>query len=849
MANDKRYCEIGFSSAISDSGRLFLGAPGGYYFGGLIYSVNLSAVQASAPHNPTLLWTASQQQVTNDFTSSDYNDGYLGYSLAFGEFNDDSKSPECVVGVPNKSLTKGVVEIRTSKYYFHVLWTLPSEQVASYFGHTVAVADVNGDGKDDILVGAPLFMERHSDSKLYEVGRVYLYLQRKTPTAYSTPWQTLTGMDVYGRFGMAIAPLGDIDQDGYIDIAIGAPFAGQDGGGRVYIYRGQSEGLRGSPNQILNSPFSGPAGFGFAIRGASDIDANGYPDVLVGAFRASKVAVYRAQPVVIVKAQMIMPDALNPEEKIFTIQMCVEVSGKSIPQNIDLNAELQLDRMKQKFGRRVFLLQTTQSSQTFLLKLSGKKNQTCQNVTAYLRDEADFKDKLSPIVVSLNFSLASATSAGGEMQPVLYGQMMVQDQTRIILDCGEDNICIPDLRLSAHTNEGSLLIGAENVVLIQATAMNAGEGAYEAELVVELPFGAYFQTANSNTQKLICNARKENETRLVACEIGNPMESNTTIKVDLELSISQLEEASDTITFMLQLRSKNSHNPNSNVEQLRVPVKVAARMKLLGMSAPAAIVLPLVTGDYKNRSTKANDYGPRVEHVYQLQNAGPSTVSEVELLVDFPSNFREGFLLYITRVSTEGNITCSPTNETNPLKLEVQEPTTVPRSNKTSHLRRWRERRDVSPATLQEPLVVNCSSQDCAVIYCQVGTLEKGHGAMVTIHSVLWLQSFQEHPLEQFLIQSQARFSTSGMPYHIQPEILPRGSSLAKTLVEWVDPDAERDIPAWWIIAAVLVGLLLLALFIIILWKTGFFKRKRPPTEEEEQLTNDPGTQTTGKEQ
>lgn len=49
-------------------------------------------------------------------------------------------------------------------------------------------------------------------------------------------------------------------------------------------------------------------------------------------------------------------------------------------------------------------------------------------------------------------------------------------------------------------NEAFLLIGAENVVLIQITATNAGEGAYETELVVELPFGAYFQRANSSTQ-------------------------------------------------------------------------------------------------------------------------------------------------------------------------------------------------------------------------------------------------------------------------------------------------------------------------------------------------------------
>uniref|UniRef100_A0A8D0BJG4 Integrin subunit alpha 2b n=1 Tax=Salvator merianae TaxID=96440 RepID=A0A8D0BJG4_SALMN len=824
--NDQRYCEIGFSSAFSETGRLLLGAPGGYYFIGLIYSVNLSDIQVSAPHQRSLLWTASQQQETSDKDVS-YEDAYLGYSVAFGEFNDDPESPEYVVGVPNKSETKGVVEILTFGH-LRVLWSFSSEQVASYFGHTVAVADINGDGKDDILVGAPLFMERHSDRKLYEVGRVYLYLQRKTPTAYSTPSQTLTGTDVYGRFGMAIAPLGDIDQDGYADIAIGAPFAGKEGGGCVYIYRGHSGGLTLSPDQILENPFSGPAGFGFAIRGASDIDANGYPDVVVGAFRASKVAVYRSQPVLVIKAQLVLPDVLNPDNKTcavsevqvscFPIQMCVRVSGKRMPQVVGLSSELQLDRMKQKFGRRVFLLQNGQSSQIYPLEVSGKKSQFCWNVTAYLRDEADFKDKLSPIIVSLNFSLAP-DSENVTLRPVLYGQVTIQEQTRIILDCGEDNICIPDLSLAAHTNQGALLIGAENVVLVQSTATNAGEGAYEAELVIELPYGAYFQRANSSTQRLVCNPRKANETSLVACEIGNPMKADTEVKVDVEFSISQLEKAHDDITFSLQLRSKNSNNPNSNVAWLKLQVKSDARMELLGISAPATIVLPLITGDHKDQEKKMDDHMRKVEHIYQLQNAGPSTISGAELFVDLPSNFLGGFLLNITNLTKEGDITCLVMNDTNLLK--------------------------------------NCSNQVSADVCCRVGKLESGHGATVTVHTVIWLQDMKEvewafaarqDPLDDFLIQSQAWFNVTGMPYEIQPEVLPSGFSVAKTLVEWVDPAAERSIPVWWVIIGLLVGLLLLAAFIFILWKMGFFKRNRPPTENEEELIKDHGAGSAGQE-
>lgn len=66
---------------------------------------------------------------------------------------------------------------------------------------------------DDVLVGAPLYMEREMESKPREVGRVYLYLQI-APLTFSSP-VALTGTHIFGRFGTAIAPLGDINQDGY----------------------------------------------------------------------------------------------------------------------------------------------------------------------------------------------------------------------------------------------------------------------------------------------------------------------------------------------------------------------------------------------------------------------------------------------------------------------------------------------------------------------------------------------------------------------------------------------------------------------------------------------------------
>lgn len=66
----------------------------------------------------------------------------------------------------------------------------------------------------DLLVGAPMFMVRGSDSRLEEMGRVYTYLQRGPLDLELRP-SHLTGNQVFGRYGSTIAPLGDLNQDGF----------------------------------------------------------------------------------------------------------------------------------------------------------------------------------------------------------------------------------------------------------------------------------------------------------------------------------------------------------------------------------------------------------------------------------------------------------------------------------------------------------------------------------------------------------------------------------------------------------------------------------------------------------
>ncbi|XP_054080584.1 LOW QUALITY PROTEIN: integrin alpha-IIb [Rissa tridactyla] len=843
-AYDRRYCEIGFSAAVTPDGTLVLGAPGGYYFTGLLYSVEVDAILARF-HGTSLLWPERPGRPTEEPMATDYEDGYRGYSVAVGEFDDDPKTKEYVVGVPNKSNTRGEVEIFSAGMTLRRLQGIASEQVASYFGHTVAVADVNGDGQDDVLVGAPLYMARLPDGQRSELGRLYLYLGGGH-RPLTRPPQTLTGTHPYGRFAAAIASLGDLDKDGYGDVAVGAPLGGDGGSGQVFIFRGQSEGLMAAPTQRLDSPFPGPAAFGFALRGATDLDGNGYSDLLVGAYGADKVAVYWGQPVVVARTQLSVPDGLNPElmacvlpgsltrVSCFPVVLCVSVTGQSIPKSIRLNAELQLDRLKPKLSRRVLLLQGHQPSWHGTLEVAPGTPPLCHNLTAYLRDEADFKDKLSPVALSLSLALP-----GGSPGLVLYGDTQVQAQTHIILeDCGEDNLCVPDLRLAADTPSRRLLVGAEAVLRLRANASNAGEGAFEAELRVQLPPGTHYQAARSSIpgqEKLSCNPKKENGSHVVLCELGNPMKAGARISVAMELSVSGLEDVGDAITFQLQLQSKNSPSSANASVTVTVPVEAQAEMELRGNSLPATTVLP-VSWHRVEGSRRLEDHGIKVEHVYQLHNKGPSTVSDVTLRLAVPSRLGGRVLLYLLELGTEGGMSCAHPPGLNAEQLEIPRPTGAAPRNGT-HQRERRDAEEPSGAGLEDPVPVDCSNATCVGIACHVPSLAKEQRALVSVRALLWMDTLQqrEHLLKQFLIQSRAWFNTSAMPYRVRPRVLPAGEATAVTEVVRASPGGEGAVPVWWVVLGVLAGLLLLTLLILLMWKTGFFKRTRPPSEEDTQ--------------
>ncbi len=162
------------------------------------------------------------------------------------------------------------------------------------FGEVLATGDFDGDGYDDLAIGIP-GEDIDGESNVGAVQILYGSSSRLTSTDTDFFHQDSPGVDGGNQsgdqFGFALA-VGDFDNDGYDDLAIGKPFEDLDGKsntGRVQVMYGSSGGISTSGETILDQNVLSAAGsnengdkFGRALA-AGDFDGDGYDDLAIGA--------------------------------------------------------------------------------------------------------------------------------------------------------------------------------------------------------------------------------------------------------------------------------------------------------------------------------------------------------------------------------------------------------------------------------------------------------------------------------------------------------------------------------------------------------------------------------------
>jgi len=150
-----------------------------------------------------------------------------------------------------------------------------SPPTTGQFGFDVAgLGDIDGDGYPEVGVGAPF-----TDSRR---GAVYIY--SGSATGLDTTPTIVPGPVSGGYFGLALDG-GDVNADGYADL-VASSYCYSGCTGRVYVFEGSASGLASSPSTTLTGPHS-TSYYGQALASGGDINGDGYDDVAIGAYGAN----------------------------------------------------------------------------------------------------------------------------------------------------------------------------------------------------------------------------------------------------------------------------------------------------------------------------------------------------------------------------------------------------------------------------------------------------------------------------------------------------------------------------------------------------------------------------------
>ncbi|XP_035531993.1 integrin alpha-6 isoform X2 [Morone saxatilis] len=840
-------CQQGLAATFTkDYHYVVFGAPGAY---------NWKGVVRVEQKNNTLV----EMEVFDDgpYEVKDENllslpaNSYLGFSLDSGHRITMSRGLTVVAGAPRANHSGAVVLLKKEDISNRLLveHTLYGPGLASSFGYDVAVVDLNNDGWQDIVVGAPQFYMKNRDIG----GAVYVYINQ------AGRWERITPIRLNGTkdsmFGLAVENIGDINQDSYEDIAIGAPY--DDGGeGKVYIYHGSAQGINTSPAQILSGKAHNVKLFGYSLAGNMDLDSNSYPDVAVGSL-SDTALIYRARPVISIRRDVkISPQEIDLTIKTcgdsicFTVEACFTYKANTASYNqrltIRYSVEADGDRRKQALSSRVMFLNKSRTETDYqfndTLELRGQKQETCIKIKAKLKD--NIKDKMNSIPIEVSAEIVGKrqrTRHGlPQLMPILDSSQPSKDVTEVNFvkeGCGRDHICRSNLKMDYQlyykpNNQDAftplpikrnipvfhLSYDRKDLALRVTVSNMNGDDAYEAKLVGTFQDTLSYSGIRSHqTPPIICTPNQNGSQ--AECELGNPFKRDSKTTFYIILNTADINPTTTTeIDIDLQLQT-TSEQENTAPVKIKAKVIIELPLSVTGEAKPNQVSFGGVVKGESAMKTE-NEIGSLITYTFRINNSWKSSVT-ASLHIQWPKWNKDGkWLLYLVKVTSSGpqDILCSPESEINSLK-HIQE------SSASRTKREIGERKTVVRNSLLsgKNKVLKCDGDiKCVVLKCPLQGLD---GTVVELRSRLWNSTFIEDyaSLSHLLIVVRASLVLQTQAKNI---ILKTPDTDVTVTVSPESAVAQHSGVPWWIIlVAVLAGVLILALLVFLLYKCGFFKR------------------------
>uniref|UniRef100_A0A673XPL4 Integrin, alpha 9 n=1 Tax=Salmo trutta TaxID=8032 RepID=A0A673XPL4_SALTR len=787
-------CQAGIAGVFTEE-LVVMGAPGSYYWTGTVKVYNLTS---STFYNP------NKEEVDSHRYS------YLGYAVTAGHFS----SPNFIdvaAGAPQHSGGGKVYIFRIDGGSLVKIFQASGKMMGSYFGSSLCAVDLNRDGLSDLLVGAPMH------STLRDEGQVSVYLSKGNGVMEQA--ELLNGDDAYNaHFGECITAIGDIDDDGYQDVAIGAPKE-DDYGGAVYIYHGDATGIVNKYSMRLSGRSVNPAlqMFGQSISGNVDMDGNGYLDITIGAFMADSVVLLRSRPVITVDVSIYLPVSINisvpqchegPQHlNCFNATVCLIFRGKHLPGQIELlyNLTADVDKRQRSQPSRVYLVQNGAQMSSVSNELSLDINTVeCQQYTAYVKK--DVKDVFTAITFEVAYTLGKHVVDGHldndlpALTPVLRwkkgDKIAAKNETWFEKNCLSDD-CAADLRLHGkllqtdsllHVHPHLALGGVRNVSL-NVTISNAGDDAYDTNIYFNFSREVFY--INYWQRVGCCSISVVLFPQYFSSYLVFPQYHLAVIFDTIELSNCPSACLSALLPAFLSVSVRPSVHRVVNPTSFEY-----------GNSIDASRFVQL-------EDMECN-FQP-LNFTFQVINNGPSrlpgSIVDIRIPNRLAGNGADMFLI----MDSQGRGNCTP--HRNP------QPCTIPQDRENIFHTIF------AFFTKSGRRVLDCDrpGRACLTISCALGSQTKEDAISIDVKLLLNTEILNRDSssLIQFVTRGNVRVDGRAMEV---PEGLSEDTSLVFEALHSQEP---RGYVVGWIIAiSLLVGILIFLLLAVLLWKMGFFRRR-----------------------
>ncbi|XP_070771040.1 integrin alpha-4 [Enoplosus armatus] len=825
FGEDYGSCQAGISNFLTED-LIIMGAPGTSYWTGSVLVFNTSSRGMSV--------------YLDDDTGAVSFGSYLGYSVGAGHFLSPA-SVEVVGGAPQYNQKGKVFIFTVDNNMLRVVSEVSGKELGSYFGSSVCVVDLNADGLSDLLVGAPM-----ATGITREEGRVHVYINQGQGKLLEVEFQ-LTGSNAYAsRFGETIADLGDLDDDSYPDVAVGAPQE-DDLKGAVYIYNGRKEGISPTPSQRITGSTLGRdlRMFGQSLSSGIDIDDNGYQDVAVGAFLSDSAVVLRTRPVIQVKASLALPEQIERQVALcrdhktptvcFNVTVCFSVRSRQFRGVIDLQYNLTSDLLhKPSFPHR-FYFHGNGSSNSTRGRVRARHGQlTCATHVAYQRK--DVRDIFTPVQFEVSYSHREANTHRASsktfppLKPILQQsaghQNTITNQTWFARSCSLVS-CSTNMQLSAQLvlphQQKYFALGSGQTIMLKTSLLNSGDDAFLPRLTLRFPKNIHYIKVLQNEDNVVsCDVTQEvNSTMAGAdCSVTSLLLSaHAQLNISFLLDVNQNSTPGDIIIHV-NTSSDNYEREEyllDNSISLPLPLKYGVNINIHGFVTPTSFVFG------EEDSTPVDCYSERFNYTYKVLNSGPSRSVDTVVDIALPkilTPHRHRLLQVVDWQSSHG--VCSISDKT----VSVIEDCDVPEASFIKQLVFF------FSSTTTRRMFCGRGDELCERLVCRLGNLEAGREAIIQLeirlNPAVLLQAPGRHGIMR--LESTAMMSNqSPHTVHIQEQ------PLTQVVVEALfTQKPSTPVKIFIIVVSLILGLMILAALIWCLWKAGFFKRDFQKKKDEE---------------